>query len=298
MYRTRGHQLMLWQHTVSGLHLRVDGRTHAVPRRLAEQLLDTDVDGLSPDPHTDLLDLERRIRLCALTLIGELQDADRCVARARVARDLASRRTARRARRSLRMAITTHTAVVFDLEQIGHDFRGLRRFINGLPAREGRLAAAIRGWRLSAYRPGYVVTFPGEAAFVRADPRRAVRAGWGGTVIAGSTYGSTWRRDGDEDPREPDVDLAGPWSVGYIPATREVYAHRLCPHLPETVWLLASDMPTAIAHQLRALQRRMPQPNSLLLLARTVHAHSRTSKSRFDNTPSRHLLALHGDEIS
>ena len=269
---------LLWRHTVSGVQLQVEDALCPVPPRLAAALFEAFPHGLTADPATDLLELERRLRLRALDLIGELQDAERTVAEARRNRSAATGRAVRRARHGMRWAITAHTGLAFALDRTGHDLRTLRRFVSTLPVSEGRLAAAARGWQRRCQRPDYVQPFPGEDAFIQVNPRRAVRAGWGGQTIGGLVYGESWRRDGDEDPRDPEPDLAGRWTVGYIPDTAEVYAVRRCSHLPERLWRLGSNLPATVTEELKRCQEQMREPNSLLLVAERIHHYPRTGE--------------------
>ena len=152
----------------------------------------------------------------------------------------------------------------------------LREFITDLEVPDGMRAEASSGWLRDPARPEFVSCYGSEATFVRADPHRAAGHRDGDAVgIDGPVYGTAWRRDGDDDdPVLPTPSVSGPWRVGYIPATGEVYASRRCRHRPPAVWLLARGVPdTDQTHELlTALRRRhMLAPNSLLLVAAVVH---------------------------
>lgn len=288
-------QQLLWQHTFRGLAVRIDGQYWPLSRALAGQLRHAFPDGFSGDVADDLLTLEREQRVHALNLVIERDRAETALARARAELDHASGRAARIARMALGAAIDAHTTATCELERAGAGQRLLRGLISQLPVSTGRLGAARRGWAISAIRPDYVLTFHNEAHFVSADPRRGVTAGWGATILGGQIYGRRWRRDLDEDPRETDLDFAGPWTVGHLPRTGEVYALRRCPHLPETVWLLATGLPDEVADILREHMQWMLTPNSLLLLTDALHHNPRRVPTQQRNRHRHRLPVLPQD---
>ncbi|OLF07285.1 hypothetical protein BU204_35765 [Actinophytocola xanthii] len=88
-----------------------------------------------------------------------------------------------------------------------------------------------------------------------------------------------WRRDGDDDdPYTDEPAVLGPWQLGYIPATGEIYATRRCHYREPQVWLLAAGYtdPNRARQLLATLKRHMGEPNSLLLAAQKAHIAARS----------------------
>jgi hypothetical protein len=150
----------------------------------------------------------------------------------------------------------------------------LREFVIALDVPDGLLAQARAGWHRNPAQPVYVSTYASETLFVIADPRRANSRPDGGMIIAGELFGVGWRRDGDDDdPHAEEPTVLGPWQLGYIRATREVYATRRCHYLDEEVWLfgrLLAD-PDITRQLLTNLKHHMREPNSLLRVTQTIH---------------------------
>jgi hypothetical protein len=150
----------------------------------------------------------------------------------------------------------------------------LREFVIALDVPDGLLAQARAGWHRNSAQPVYVSTYASETLFAIADPRRANSRPEGGMVIAGELFGVGWRRDGDDDdPHAEEPTVFGPWQLGYIRATGEVYATRHCHYLDEEVWLLGRLLvdPDIVRQLLINLKHHMREPNSLLRVAQTIH---------------------------
>ncbi|MGW4593261.1 hypothetical protein ACWEKJ_38590 [Amycolatopsis thermoflava] len=275
-----------WQHAESGLVLRSDERRIDVPAALATHLAAAIRD--PRDPAQDLLiadDLLRRhantLRARARELTSEISSCGDRVS------DLARQLTEHRwhGRRNVRhqladakaefrrlLAEAEHTSD--ELHRTSGLIDAVRRLVLDLDLDQGLLGEAARGWRRPSTQPAWVTTFSSEKEFLAADPRRATRALWGGTIADAEFFGDGWRRDDDEPL--PDLEppaLAGPWQLNYLPRTGEIYALRRCDHLPEEVWLLAdhADDPSRTRSLLSSLGNRRREPNSLLLAATTVH---------------------------
>jgi hypothetical protein len=291
------HQQPVWKHTESGLVLRIGRRADEVPAPIDEWLIGSAGLGLSADAAEDLLRLEGRLRGVLAKLVARAGTAEEAVAAARAAvaeaneaRGWGTRSRSRRraARTTLEQAILDHSATVETMEDARTLIEVLREFVIQLDAPDGLLREAAEGWRRSPDVPASVVAFDDEAAFLSADVRRAASTGWGGTTIAGTEeFGHAWRRDGDEDdPLAEDLDRSGPWSLGFIERTGEIYAIRRCGYLPRAVWLLGNGFEKRRAFELLVrLAPRMREPNSLILAAGTLHA-ARTLQ------PTRQCVAL------
>lgn len=278
------HRLPLfWQHARDRLELRVNRHPSPVPAALADQLTAGPVP-MSADPAHDVLQLERRQRQQAFDMIPLLEDAEKQVAAARNVLRADAVRQGRLDWDTLRSAADAQLSVVNRLEQVCQDSLLLRRWICSLRALrsdDGPLGRARRGWLISAERPDFMTVFHTEEDFLQAEPARSIATPWRGRTIAGRLYGEEWRRLYDEDPRERDVSISGPWTVGYVPTTREVVAWRRCPHLPEELWLIAGNVHPNVENLLLIVQKRMRQPNSVLLLAHAVHRFSTGADSHY-----------------
>ncbi|MFC4859193.1 hypothetical protein [Actinophytocola glycyrrhizae] len=185
----------------------------------------------------------------------------------------------------LRTALNQFVASCEVLSAAHDRVRAIRAFVlnldlPGVDAPAGLLAGAQSGWRRDPATPRQVSTYASEEVFVAAKPRRrvvgAARAldnGMNvsdGTLVAGEVFGVGWRRDGDDDdPYTDEPAVLGPWQLGYIPATGEIYATRRCHYRDPQVWLLARGHtnPEWTRRLLGTLKRRMGEPNSLLLVA-------------------------------
>ncbi|WP_158889003.1 hypothetical protein [Amycolatopsis anabasis] len=262
---------LTWAHTARGLQLRLDASVHSVPREITHQLLRRFSRGLSPTPDADLLELERHQREVILDAERDWEQTEQRFIDARDMCPDAPRHRSRHCSAEHRQARTEHRASTETLHRARVDNRQLRRFIVSLGVESGPLGAAREGWLLPAERPGMVsAVWPSAEDFVRADARRAVSAGWGAGAINAEIVGAEWRREGDDDPTVSADASSGAWTIGYIQATQELYAHRLCAHRPEEVWLLANSAPPSILRRLHQLQRRIREPNSLIRVVRAI----------------------------
>lgn len=285
------HRLPTWQHTDAGLRVQVGQRRDKLPEPIGDWLVGPGGTGLSGDPARDLLRLERRLRHVIAQLSGEIAAAERRITAAgdRGGLRQPARRDHRRGRRrprrtagDLRAALNERAELVDSRESARTVLDILRTFVGELDVPQGLLRDAADGWRRRPDPPPGVVVFPDEDAFLATDPRRATTGGWGGASIAGiEQFGLTWRRDGDEDADDPaasalDDELrpAGPWQIGYIERTGEIYGIRRCGYLPRQVWLLGTgfDSYRAVRDVLGPIMPRISEPNSVILAAGTVHA--------------------------
>lgn len=285
--------VLAWLHT-DGLRLHVREvdpsrrRVVAVPAALSTALLDPSAGGgVTDSPAVDLIQLEARIRLERAHLNGLLHTSQIVYANARSDVEALRGRHGIGARRERRRL----AGVLGDAERHRSDLTGLlsvtiarqdevRSFVQELAISEGPLAIVAEGWRRDPARPAHVNTFDSENLFLFTNPQRAVTAFWGGQVIDCEEFGTTWRRDGDDDsPHGSNPSLLGWWRVGYIEATGEVFATRRCPHLPEEVWLLGTgftDGPEC-RRLLADLEEHMGEPNSIILAAERVRDASPTT---------------------
>jgi hypothetical protein len=242
----------VWHRTTDdNLILEIATQHVPVPDPISEWLLDPGTNGLSTDPATDLLRLERRLQRLAANL------------------DVQRDHTA--------ATIRTHVAL-------------LRQFVIDLQPSGGALRDAAEGWQRDPRVPASVVLFVDVDQFLDADPRRATTAEWGGRTIAGiETFGLGWRRDGDDErqgDRDHDDELAlpGPWQIGHIPRSGDIYAIRRAAYLPQQVWLLGTgfDAHRDVRDVVFPVMPQMRTPNSLILAANAVHA----AQLRRATTPS------------
>jgi FAD/FMN-containing dehydrogenase len=273
------NELMTWRHTLDGgLALVVDGHVDPIPGPVAECLQNEMV--LSPDPGTDVIDLERRLRGIAAEVADEIERSECRLALSRTATltsptpwwSWAAWRQWRSAHHERTAAILAHTTLIETYEQTRGLQQQLRQYVMSLEGTTGILAEAARGWRRSPEVPGSVVAvFDSEDAFTT-DTRRANEYTWAYPAIGGDILGRGWRRDGDDDA--PDclaLDRVGPWAIGYVPRTEEIYATRRSTHRPGLVWLLGTDLSPDRAYGLvDSLTRIKREPNSLIAAAELV----------------------------
>jgi hypothetical protein len=281
------HERPNWLHTDEGLVLRLGPRRNQVPAPIHRLLVGPTGFGLSADAAEDVLRVESRLRHIAADLDDRVEQAERRVAvacalgeaagRGRGRRAVAHRR---RADRALRSAIYNHTAAMHALAEARTLVADTREFVIALDPRHGLLAEAAAGWRRTPDPPPGVVVFDDEQSFLDGDARRGTTSDWGGTTVAGlESFGLAWRRDGDEeDPVavRGELSLAGPWQLGYLVRTGEIYAIRRCGYLPRQVWLLGGEFRTshAASDVLGPVVDRMREPNSLILAAEIVRTAS------------------------
>ncbi len=287
--------LVTWQRRDNCLALRTGQRLTLVPAQLAAHLLKAFPDGLD-DPTDDLLRAEETLRRRAENLRQRSEQLTLLLARktSRVGElsrvlgvcDGGARHRAlderRRLAGDLRELVGEAQQVSDEMHHTDWLIRALRTVVLALDCDDGLLGEAARGWRRSSLRPAWVTeTYASEDAFLDGDARRAVTAGWGGRVTAAEHLTSGWRRDDDEpDPDADPLELAGPWEVGYVSRTGELYALRRCHYRAEELWVLGWGFADGDAARdlLARAQARQREPNSLLWLADLVHdASFRTS---------------------
>jgi hypothetical protein len=298
------NQVLSWQHAQDGrLMLKHNDRSHWLPDGIAAWLRANTHFELTADPASDVLALETRLRGMASELAEEITRAERRVQRVREAVvtgaspwwSRAARRKWSSAQAELTTAVNAHTALVSAYEQARGLQIELRQYVIDLEVPSGLLAEAACGWRRSAAVPASVTVFDSEEQFVLGDTRRASE--WNGPGIGGDILGHGWRRDGDDDT--PDclvLDRAGPWMLGYIPRTREVYASRRSSYQPGQVWLLGTDIGHHQAHALvDELEPRCREPNSLILFAHKV---ARIRRDDQVNPVAEDAGVVHGERLS
>jgi hypothetical protein len=274
------HRAPVWHHADDGLHLRWGRRDDSVPEQIQAQLTGPDGPGLSADAAEDLLRSEGQARRVVANLAeavnqaeSHVTEAEEQVKAAAEKRGWGTHRLRRTAGKSLDAATSEHSAVVSQLEEARDLVDALREFVIELDPPNGILTEAVRGWRRGRDLPAGIVVFDDEASFLATDSRRQARTGWVYSSIDGDEYGLQWRRDGDDDPFVDPLERTGPWQVGYIARTQEIYATRRSDTLPEQVWLLGKGLTASQAHQLlTGLEPRMREPNSLILVATAAYA--------------------------
>ncbi len=275
------HRQPAWKHTTAGLVLRAGHRASPVPGPIGEWLIGPGGLGLTTDAARDVLRLEARLRATTAALQASSQNAEEAVAAARDA----VRRTAQAGRCKnrrdghvatvqLRQAIISHSDKIASQQDAQALVDMLRGFVIALGPDDGELRGAAEGWSRSPAAPASIVAFTDEDTFLAADSRRGSTSSWGGTVIGGvEEFGHFWRRDGDDDPDAENWDQAGPWSLGYIERTTEIYAARRAGPQPREVWLLGSGFAKRRAFALLGrVAAHMREPNSLILAAGVVQA--------------------------
>ncbi|MFI5591252.1 hypothetical protein ACIA5G_39800 [Amycolatopsis sp. NPDC051758] len=252
-----------------------------MPGPIGEWLIGPGGLGLTTDAGRDVLRLEARLRATAAALQASSQNAEEAVAAARDAvRRTAqpgrckNRRDGRLATGRLRQAILSHSDKIAAQQDAQALVDILRGFVIALGPEDGELRGAADGWSRSPAAPASIVGFADENTFLAADSRRGATSAWGGTVIGGvEEFGHFWRRDGDDDPEAENWDQAGPWSLGYIEQTTEIYAARRVGGQPHEVWLLGSGFAKRRAFALLGrVAARMREPNSVILAAGVVQA--------------------------
>lgn len=286
-----------WRHTETGLELRLGDRVELVPEPIDQWLIGPAGVGLSEDGAEDLIRLEHRLRSLAARLAVRTREAEDAVRTARKGvralegeRGWGARGRRRAAAGDLRRAVEEHNATRETLDDAHTLVEVLREWVIELNPSGGLLRQAADGWQRSPEPPAHVVVFDDEESFVAADFRRATVLTWVGPRIAGEeNWGQAWRRDGDEDdPLVRDSDRAGPWSVGWIERTGEIYAIRRCSYLSGRVWLLAKGFNRDQAYlTLGSVASRMREPNSLILVAETAGAGPAPARTRQCLTPRR-----------
>jgi hypothetical protein len=271
----------VWKHTENGLVLRVGHRAEPVPEPIDEWLIGPNGTGVTADAAEDLLGLEGKLITLATTLVAKVGQAERDVAAARVEVEVAeadrgwrARSRRRAAKAALDAVITEHTATAETLEDARVLIEVLREYVVQLEPTDGPLHEAVLGWSRSPAVPASVVVFDDEEHFVVVDPRRERDTRLGFLGIVNDTFGTGWRRDGDDEPAGGPSSTSGTWTVAYIPRTGEIYASRRGFSNPAQVWLLGSGFDDVEqAHALLSdLEPAMRQPNSLILVAERVHA--------------------------
>ncbi|TWP46065.1 hypothetical protein FKR81_37495 [Lentzea tibetensis] len=244
--------------------------------------------GLSVDAAADLLRLEGLLRAVAADVRRRLMPAETAIAAQRTRLAAAStrgrlpgRRERRAATAALDTAITRQAELAILLDETVTLQHVLRDFVIGLDPPSGVLRAAAEGWARSPEVPASVVVLGPEDNFLATDTRRG-RGDRGISVVDGDVYGERWRRDGDDDsPWAEPTDRDGPWRLGFIPRTGEIYSSRRCGYLTQEVWLLGRDFEPQQAHELLTrIEPRMREPNSLILAAGVVHAARTPSGNR------------------
>lgn len=269
-----------WRHRHDGLVLEVGGRADHVPSAVSSELLRPRGAGTTTEPAEDLIRMEGNLRRTIVTLRAELAAADQDVrvqrenltaAHTRWSLSAWSRR--RRIRPVFATAVQRHNEVAELLEEAVELKSVVREFVVELDVPDGLLHEAAQGWKRSPDVPFSAIVCGPEESFIAADSRRA-RAERGFLEIDADVYGEQWRRDEDDDaPDAEPLDRSGPWQVGYIPRTGEIYASRRCGYLPQEVWLLGTEFGAQQAHTvLDGVLPRMREPNSLILAAGVVHA--------------------------
>jgi hypothetical protein len=269
-----------WLHTENGLAITLGLRTDPVPTTLAERLLAPTESGTTADPAEDLISLEGRLRATVAELTAHATRTEHAVvsARRRLADAqtgpwLGRRRRRRRCNAELAAAVTAQAEVRNLLDDALMLRDTLRNFVITLDAPAGLLRQAADGWKRLPDVPATVIVMGAQDNFLAADPRRT-RRDWGYPEVDAEIFGEQWRRDGDDDgPYTEPADRSGPWRVGYIPRTGEIFASRHCGYLAQEVWLLGKDFGAWQARELlEGLLPRMREPNSLILVAGAVHA--------------------------
>lgn len=257
-------------------------RSVVMPIAIEHDLTILDAAGRTRDPADDLVRLDGwlRLRVARLEDHATVLQQEALTARAEFLDHttrwcLSHRRECRRLARRCRAAAAEAAAGASALERARRRLSALRQFVIALDVPDGALAEASSGWQRDPTQPAFVSQYSTETAFLRADPRRIGTVVEDTAGIGGDLYGTAWRRDGDDDdPCSPVPSVRGPWQLGHIPATGEVYAARRCRHRRPLVWLLARGFtdPDQARHLLTRLMRgHMLEPNSLLHAAVAVH---------------------------
>ena len=279
---SQDHQCLAWRHTTTGLQLSIGAdRDVGVPALIGRALHGPDGVGVTDNPAQDLLELEGQWRLTAARQNRAATEVLRAVSSTRAELGAVTARRSLRGRSDRRRLTARGQDLVVDharsfhvLHGTRHQIQHLRQFVIDLELHGGPLAAAARGWTRNPARPATVPVYAEENIFLFTNPRRAISAAWGGQVIDGEEFGTLWRRDGDDDnPAADQPAMSGPWCLGYIETTGEVYATRRCDYLPPQVWVLAGGVRDGpqVRRRLAALQECMLEPNSLIAAVEGIH---------------------------
>lgn len=293
----------MWKHTTSGPVIQLGGRIDPLPGPVAAWLNEQGTVELTADAAVDLVEIEARLRGLAAQLALEATSVERELAAqrhhvAQLPQAWWAWRSAQERRRTLRLLGATlerHAQLADLMDETQALQTAVRDYVISLDAPAGLLREAADGWKRSPDVPPSVIVMGTEDDFFAADPRRT-RPDWGYPIAEADVFGEQWRRDGDDDPHVRPAESSGPWQLGYIPRTGEIYTSRRCGHLLQEVWLLGKDFGTQHAHAiLDGLLPRMREPNSLILAAGVVHA-ARTLRG------TRHCAALrrpgaHGERV-
>ncbi len=296
-------EYVAWVYTGEGMAVQVGDLKVTIPDGLAEHLLDDDYIIPGDSPERDLIEFEAELRRTAFHASRRVQRTKGAVARQRemiayldtelgLGSGEHERRLIEHARGHAVDLLATlqeeHTVATDSLEHWQLHIAQVRDFVGALGVEHGPLAAAAAGWRRSPDRPEYVREFASEEAFVAADPRRAAET-QRITLLDAEDFGRGWRRDpdDDDDPLGGDPELVGPWEVGYLPATGEIYGlRRGWAHRSVQVWLLGGPMaPDAARRLLARAERHRLEPNSLLLVAQMTHQALREASGETPTTP-------------
>lgn len=282
-----GMDYMAWVNTMEGLGLLIGGRTVVMSDELADHLLDDNFFMLGDSPAEDLIGFEGELRRAAFHATRRVGRTSMAVERQQQLVDQLDAELADTFDRQLPVVLRARdnaAALLRDLaeehevasESLAHwrtHVAEVREFVAELWVEGGPLAAAAAGWQRPPERPTDVIRFPGEQAFIADDPRRSADTDRV-SLLDAEDFGRGWRRDGDDDddPLGGYLDLAGPWEVGYLPRTGEIYALRRCGYLDDEVWLLGSgfDDDSQTRDLLSNLEQHKLEPNSLLLLTHTI----------------------------
>ncbi|MEU3625657.1 hypothetical protein BS329_38790 [Amycolatopsis coloradensis] len=267
-WRRRRHHLEL--------HL-ADGRVEHVPVPV-DGLLTNTPGALTTDAAADLLHLDGTLQALAWTLRLKSETAARTLIQLRAGSRPRSVDSLPAGSDPLTYATTEHALRVEQLDNVEITAMTLREFVICLDL-GGPLAEAADGWQRDPAPPAGVEAFVDADHFIAAEPRRAQRAVWGGTVLDGvEVWGTQWRREPDDRPGhlEP-YGIVGTWALGYLPATQELYAVRRETGQPRTVWLLGRGFAVIedVADVLAPILPTMRRPNSLLYAADAVRASRR-----------------------
>ncbi|MBE1580537.1 hypothetical protein ACFORH_39165 [Amycolatopsis roodepoortensis] len=256
------------------LHL-VDGRVEHVPVPIEGLLIDT-AGSLTEDPAADLMRLDATLHLLARKLRADGEAAATTLIQVHAGRRPRAVDPLLSIEEARSYAATAHGVLVEQLDNVTITAEILREFVIGLGLVDGPLAEAAAGWQRDPAPPAGVEVFLDADLFIADNPDRGQRATWGGTILGGiEPWGTQWRREPDDRPAELEPSgIAGTWSLGYVPATMELYAVHRETRQPRTVWLLGHAFASVddVADVLAPVLPVMRAPNSLILAAETVRA--------------------------
>lgn len=277
---------LTWHHLPDGLELRLGHRTEFLFDPLAEWLTGPAGVGTTANAAADLVKLEARFTAIARDVQLGLGVAEIGVAAAQTMVTEADARPDHGARtdasRILAEATRHKDHVAETLDDVHTLIELVRDFVIGLDVPDGLLRHTADGWFRDPAPPTSAAVFPDQGTFIAEDPRRATTT-LGRTVLGGiEQFGSTWRRDPDDqvnglDPAAP----IGTWTLGYLPATGELYAVRRSLLASQEIWVLGRfTNPTEVADVLAPAIPLMRSPNSLILAADLAHQAQRAPASR------------------